>query len=83
MMIGLNVFLKGFIKFNLAGWKNRGTHLAAFHAKFEMLAIHVVAVGDCIGHLGRLRIEHLGRKFERHLRVEKILSRLHHGRKQK
>jgi hypothetical protein len=64
VVIGLDLLVEGLVELHLAGRDLRLAQLRAGCAELEALAVHVVAVGDRIADLRRLRIEHAGGKFE-------------------
>ncbi len=85
-MIGFDVLLEGVVEMNHSFGVDRRAELGAFHTELEVLAVHVIAVGDGVADFGSLGIDHAGGELERLLRLKEIVIRVGarhgHGKQQ-
>jgi hypothetical protein len=75
--MAFNILLKGLIKLNLAGGDVGLAQLdgSGLCRELELLAVHVVAVGDDKPHLHGLVVNGFGRKLKRFFGIEKVVCR--------
>jgi hypothetical protein len=83
LVIRLDVLLERLVELDLAGRDDGFPQLRTGRGELETLAVHVVAVRDCVGDDRRVRIDHARRKFECRVGRQEILVGARGARRQR